>query len=703
MSLLAAEADAPATPPEAGARLPGEDRRRFTRYALAGTIVGALPAIWLLVVDWWGGVHLFRYLWPNNFYDVQAEAMLHGHLSVPKYILGLEGFVHGGRSYTYFGLFPSLLRIPILVVSKHFAGDLTTVSMLAAWAVIALVTAMLVWRVRVVTRGPVVLGRAEAASWGVFSAAVTGGSILLFLLAAPWVYDEDLMWSVALTLATLFALLGILERPSRGRVWVAGLLILAANLDRAPTGAACVLGALLVAAKFALGAERERTRRWALPVALAGLVPFAVGCAVNIAKFGMPVGFNFAEQVWTQMNAHRRTFLAVNHGRGWNLAFLPTTLDAYLSPVGIHFQRLFPFVTLPTAPPHPIGHVTFDRLYRTASITASMPLLFLLTCWGAFATFRRRASAGARMLRIPLLAAACAPAVTLVWGYIAPRFVADFMPVLILGAIVGLVELWGRLHARPRPLRAVVLAAALLLGGYSMAANLGVAMAPTMEFQTPQVENYAQAVLDVSNLTGHPLQHDVVRTASLPSWAPAGQFDLVGNCAGLYLSTGEDLSTVPEQQAEHRTWLAVEQGPGVRQELHLVLAGKPSRLGSGEPVATLGADTLSLVPGRRQTVHFVVSGKLDNYVSGVILRRHAEAQGIKVEIESDPVAGIMQIQIGARDILLVQPMRSAGPAPVLRALPASPTAPGTRPPVVASVVHLPAPRMPICRSLLAAG
>ena len=40
--------------------------------------------------------------------------MEHGHLYISKTVLQIEGFKHAGHYYTYFGILPSLLRIPIL-------------------------------------------------------------------------------------------------------------------------------------------------------------------------------------------------------------------------------------------------------------------------------------------------------------------------------------------------------------------------------------------------------------------------------------------------------------------------------------------------------------------------------------------------------------------------------------------------------------
>ena len=112
----------------------------------------------------------------------------------------------------------------------------------------------------------------------------------MLLAATPFVFNEDIAWSICLTVGSIFALLGVIERPSWGRVIFSGVLILCANLDRATTGWACVVGAGLIAVWFALGLRGPENRRWCLPVLAAGLVPLVVGCAVNYSKFGVLFG-----------------------------------------------------------------------------------------------------------------------------------------------------------------------------------------------------------------------------------------------------------------------------------------------------------------------------------------------------------------------------------------------------------------------------
>ncbi len=386
--------------------------------------------------------------------------MAHGHLYIsPPSQLGIEGFLHNGHAFTYFGIFPSLFRAPFIFVFPSLFGRLTAPSLLLAWLLTGFLVSLLLWRVRILVRGSVQMAWSEAASCGVLVAAITGGSVLVYLAANPWVYDEDFAWGVALTLGCLFALLGVMERPTGWRVLSAGLFILASSLNRLSTGWACIIGGLLVAAWFLLGRGGPDNRRWWFPILAAAVIPLLAASAVNIAKFGSPISLPLADQVWTQINAHRRHFLAVNSGKGFGLQFLPSTVTAYLQPGGVRFSNLFPFITLPGSPATAIGGAVLDETFPTGSVPATMPLLFVLGLWGAVTAFRPNSIGSVRLTRILFVTGAAATTGVLLWGYIADRYLADFMPLLVIASVVGIVDLWRRADQRPRRLKLTLFAA----------------------------------------------------------------------------------------------------------------------------------------------------------------------------------------------------------------------------------------------------
>ncbi len=407
-------------------------------------------------------------------YDLQARAILHGHLSLPKGSIGIEAFVHHGRTYSYFGIFPSLLRIPILLFTHSLDGRLTAMSILASWAVTALFGTLLVWRVRIVVRGGAPLGWAECLSYGVLIFSILVGSVLVFLASNPYAYSEDEAWSVALACGSLFALLGVIERPSWGRVTMAGLLVLLTNLNRATTGYACVLGSIGLAVWFVSGRAGPERRRWALPVFITGLVALAVGCAIDIAKFNVPFGYPESEQLLYKFYGYGH----INGGKHYSPHFLPSTLQAYLSPGNLRITSVFPYFSLPPNPTHLIAHTRVFARGNTASVPASMPLLFATGLWGVITAFGRHRSMMIRSFRILLLTAALTAGALLVYGTILDRFLADFMPLLILASIIGMVDIWRRLDGRKRRARVWVLVAVGTLALFEFMANMGIAVAP---------------------------------------------------------------------------------------------------------------------------------------------------------------------------------------------------------------------------------
>ena len=671
-----------------------QGRRRFTVAVVVGQVVVGVPYLWVLWNLWSGTTTPLRLLSPDNFYDLQARAMLSGHLYVPNGSLGIEAFVHGGHQYTYFGIFPSLIRLPVLVFTHSLDGRLTAPSMLLAWVVTSLFSALLLWRVRLMVWGRQVMGRAEATGCGLLVAAVTGGSVLMYLGATPKVTSEDIAWSVALTIGSVFALVGVVQRPTWGRVLASGLLVLAANLDRSPTGYACDIAALVVAGWFALGRDGAEQRRWAVPMVAVGLVPTAVAAAVNLAKLGTPFGLSEADQVWTQVNAHRRAFLAANGGSTFGLKFLPSTLTAYLRLDGLHLQSAFPYLTLPVAPASAVGGVILDQTYPTASIPSSMPLLFVAGCWGVVTAFRPHPVGRTAVLRLILLAMAAGTAGVLLIGYISDRYLGDFLPFVVLAAFIGMVDVWRRLDSRSRTWRVVGLALVALLAVFGVWANVGAALAPTSLWTPTQAEHYVQFE---KTLGAGAVEARVRRGASLPFFAPAGTLFAVGDCSGLYLSTGFSYVTVPGQQLEHLTWIPVEQSRGINHTF-TVEFNRTVRPSDGPVVLlTYGKSTLVLQPTGTDRVRFVVEDPGAPSVTwppastaSVTVVPHT-AYG--VEAMTDP--NMKEILAGGMGVGIQHYLAGDGPAVVV-------TGPSGGTPSLATVsdASAPAPSMALCRSLV---
>jgi hypothetical protein len=582
--------DGGALPPQSPEEI---SRRRFSIAVVTGTALTLPFMLWLLWDLWWGKVNVIRGVSFDYFYDRQARAMFHGHLWITPGQLSIEAFIHDGHEFTYFGIFPSLIRMPVLLLTSRLDGDLTAPSLLLAWFATAVFTALLLWRLRVLIRGTALVGRAEAASYGVLMAGVMGGSVVMYLVATPIVYNEDFAWSIPLVLGSLFLLLGIQERPSWRRMVALAVLVVCANLNRTPGGYAVTIGCILVAAWFALGKGGAAARRWVIPLAVIGLIGFLANAAVTYAKFGTPVGLPMQDQSWTMLNAYRRYFLAANGGKPWNLNHIPSQFWAYFQPFGARFSTLFPFITPPGAPAAALNGAVMELTYPTASMTTTAPLLIVLGIWGAVTAFRRRGPGRVSLARLVLVIGAVGTVGVLVWGYISQRYIGDFMPLFITASAIGMIEIWRLLEGRSRTMRGWVLGGLSAFAVYGVAANVAVAAWPVPQWSQTQTAGFvaAQQSLSLGSLGAS------VRTRGpLPFWAPSGQLFAVNHCSGLYMSSGDDSSSVPGQQIEHYTWMPVEQSPSFTREIGFTFNRPPGLLTHKVTIMTYGRASLVLVP-----------------------------------------------------------------------------------------------------------
>lgn len=554
------------------------DRR--VRLATAwGVGIGAL-AYFLVLSDL--GVDLGRTAvasgYASNLFDLQAKAFLHGHLDVPRGSLGIEGFVIHGRTYMYFPPFPALLRIPIMLVTHEYDGHLTLVSMALAWVVFAIMAVKLFWLVRTCIRGSEPIGRTETVVAAILLAAVTGGTVLVFDASLPWAYHEVYVWATALAGGSLYWLLRVSLDPTRKAVWWLVAFNLCLIMTRTTGGAALCAASLAVAVWLLTGRPHPGRWRTGWAVLAAGLVPIAISVTYNMVKFNHPYLFPLQDQVWTSVNAHRREALARNGGTITGPQFLLSGLVNYLRPDGIRFTDYFPWVSLPARPAPSYGGAFLDQTYRTGSATAFMPFLFLASLWGTVRVFaRRRAPLPIRALRLPLLGAVVIPVGVLDYGYLAHRYTTEFVPFLVLGAMIGCADLGGRLERSQLRVRVPAVGLMAALTAFSVLTN--VLIGYTSEQQTWGGAKLAQYVRLQVELGG---SVPVARSASLPASAPTDQLRIIGDCDGLYLSSGDQYTPwLTVQTRQLRARVVIGSGGVHPGELRLftVSGVRPGRVG----------------------------------------------------------------------------------------------------------------------------
>jgi hypothetical protein len=235
----------------------------------------------------------------------------------------------------------------------------------------------------------------------------------------------------------------------------------------------------------------------------------------------------------------------------------------------------------------------------------------------------------------------------MLWGYIGPRYLGDFVPFLVLASAVGLADIFRRLEGRRRRMRVAAVAVIAVVALFSIATNIGMAIVPNEEWTSSQAVNYVGAQKAISDLTGHPLQGRLVRGSSLPPWAPAGQLHVIGDCSGLYISNGENYSTVPSQQYTRTTWLTVELGQPFQHTFQLTVKVPRTRTRESVPLLGTGryAATAILVPFSPQLVYmtFSISGGPKTVYAGSFLVNTGTTH--TVVVTTDPVKHYVAVQM----------------------------------------------------------
>jgi hypothetical protein len=660
----------------------------------------------------------------SNFYDVQARSLLHGTWSMPASVLSIEGIRTGGRTDMYYGPVLALLRLPVLVFTHRLDGRLTEPSLLIGFVVALTMAMLLSWRIRHLVRGPVPVGRREAVLTAAFVVLVGLGSVLLFLGTTAQVYEETEMWGAAWALGAFFALVGVVDRPSPGGVVATGVFTTLAMLTRVSVGIGTEVAVGLVAAVYLITWGSTRARRWesaalrlgracgvrvadapgrfGLGLVAAVGVPLGLYVAINQIKFDTPFTVPFNRQVFSLENAHRKAVLASNGGSLFGWKYVPGNLVQYARPDALAFTRLFPWIMFP-GKALIIDHVVYDVRDWTSSVPAAMPVLFLLAVVGVIAVYRphrerpHRPSTSGRIgaLRLVLVGAAAGTLGVLIESFVAERYLADVMPLVVLAALAGwhhAAARWPKYPGTARRVGAVVLAVLALLElgtNFSLALFYQRELGPVITIpQRAGMVSFQEGV--DRTLVGDPAP-GVQFVSRLPARAAALDLAVVGACSGVY-------------QFDGQSWQPVELGTR-GGAFRLEVTFPPTRRGLRQPlVVTGGATPQDVVAvtwdgGDRYQFSYLFAGHL---FGGASRSWYTEAPvsvapGRPHDVDVDLVTGIGQVTVTVDGTTAFSLLSLVAPPTIVRLGSAPPTVPTT--PTFDGTIESLAVPTPICHQL----
>jgi hypothetical protein len=366
-------------------------------------------------------------------FNSMLSHMLHGRWDVDPAAVAREAFVRNGLTYAYFGPFPAVLRLPLLLLpgwqGLHVERVSCWLAMLLGIAAQSSAILAALARVRASVR--------QAIAPILLVACAFSGPPMLLVWKGAAVYTEAILWAWALSVCFVALALraGLRGMPLTTSVLAAmatcaGLCL----LTRSTTGGGLTIALGLFMLRNILAGPRQGLFRrlahrefWVPSLILLGFM--MVAGAVNQGRWGTP--FSFADL----------------HGQIYLIAQYPDRMPR-LDQYGLfNLQRfwigcLYYFAPVWTASAENSFHLgpVIARLFDALELPASSflltdPLWCVLSVGGIFAILRGRAFAGSYAL-VPGLCVA--PCLMLVAWYMSFRYRAEFAPALLFLSCVGL-------------------------------------------------------------------------------------------------------------------------------------------------------------------------------------------------------------------------------------------------------------------------
>jgi hypothetical protein len=394
----------------------------------------------------------FRLFGPERFDKVFGSMllhMLHGEFYVDSDVIGFETFTRNGHPYSYFGVFPALLRLAAIPFTDVAQAQLARLSCLAA---VVLFVALQLRMLFIVDNSLPTRSRIPEFFVVTVAATVLSGP-QLYILGSAWIYHEPVLWAAVLAagfnLVVIKAAFGEGGLATRHLIGLSVLAGLAIN-TRPSIGVALYVGAVLLIAwtawqrhrrpdvdgvglqRFAkaISALAFDERIW-LPILTLGALAAAAGI-VNFERWGNP--FTFADYRYYYVAQHLRlndfevlrNYGEFNLGRIWIGA--------------LYYATGIPWFLKNTAPFADFLNAQFVGLEGPPlSPLLSNPLTILLACAGLYRLWWKSdlTGGGLAILRLALLGNAVAVILILSAMFVALRYRFDLAPFMTLAALVG--------------------------------------------------------------------------------------------------------------------------------------------------------------------------------------------------------------------------------------------------------------------------
>jgi hypothetical protein len=403
---------------------------------------------------------------PDSFFTAQADALIRGRLWVdPKSMphFGSECFYNSGQCYGYFGLTPSLLRVPILLVFGPTTQSFG-IFMIPIAAGLAFGASLDLCRqfARPMAR------QARGAVFMCVAAVTLGPGSVLILLAHSFLYQEAIVWSIAgVMLAVNFYWRWLHSNNTRYLALAVVFCIFAASARPTTVLVGVILGVAVLVAH-----RQHMSLRSNVAVGAVALIvlPALFSFGVLFLKFGQPSPPPNAYRNPTEEEVQRTA--PCDHGFENHPKFLPTNLFAYFRPDAVRLYKDWPNVrfrfNMCDGPNHPTylwPLKTGDMFVeKTTSLTDTMPIPVLAAGIASYAAVRRR-----KTKELVVLAAVATCGLLASTQFVmTSRYLGDFYPLLAIGLAMSATVLG---NAKRKSTLVTLTCLAVVLVPWSLLAN----------------------------------------------------------------------------------------------------------------------------------------------------------------------------------------------------------------------------------------
>ena len=382
----------------------------------------------------------------RQFYTEQARAIVDFSLSVKPKSLPNECWIYDQKCFGYFGIFPSLIRIPFLAfpwivsIPAIFLGIAIGIGMLYSIKIADLILSS---KFHSNTNEGISID--PRILTGMLIAVVPATLFLQLLL--PRVFWETIAWSSALTVAAMFYFAKWFLDGLKGHKYISILLFIFASNTR-PTG-----GVIAICLGVILLMYEVLTNRGRIVTSLGNMIllslPFFSSVLIFYLKFRQFIPDMRLQEIIPESD-YWRVILENNGNSTTGLKFVLSNLVGYLSLMAYKIQPDFPFLffrpnwdfdyQFPLTI-NPSMHVETHNSLTLLSPLGVLGIMLILSQFGLWFKSKKNAKKEENFIFVALGISALTGVIpTLILSAISNRYLGDFIPAVAIA--VPFLALW---------------------------------------------------------------------------------------------------------------------------------------------------------------------------------------------------------------------------------------------------------------------